>query len=113
MSGRLQGRVAIVTGAGCVGPGWGNGPAVAVHFAEENAKVFAVDRDLQAAEETSARVKAVGGDIALQQCDVTDRSSVKKMVEACLRLIGPSGLAWEGNATSSAPYPDPSRSRRG
>ena len=111
MSGRLQGRVAIVTGAGCVGPGWGNGPAVAVRFAEEGAKVFAVDRDLQAAEETSARVKAVGGDIALQQCDVTDRSSVKKMVEACLRLIGPSGLAWEGNATSSAPYPDPSRSR--
>ena len=84
MSGRLQGRVAIVTGAGCVGPGWGNGRAVAVRFAEEGAKVFAVDRDLQAAEETVARVKAVGGDIALQQCDVTDSSSVKKMVDACL-----------------------------
>ena len=84
MSGRLQGRVAIVTGAGCVGPGWGNGRAVAVRFAEEGAKVFAVDRDLQAAEETVERVKAVGGDIALQQCDVTDSSSVKKVVEACL-----------------------------
>ena len=84
MSGRLQGRVAIVTGAGCVGPGWGNGRAVAVRFAEEGAKVFAVDRDLQAAEETVERVKAVGGDIALQQCDVTDSSSVKKMVDAFL-----------------------------
>ena len=37
MSGRLQGKVAIVTGAGCVGPGWGNGRAMAVRFAEEGA----------------------------------------------------------------------------
>ena len=35
MSGRLQGRIAIVTGAGCIGPGWGNGRATAVRFAEE------------------------------------------------------------------------------
>ena len=46
MSGRLQDRVAIVTGAGCVGPGWGNGRATAVRFVEEGAKIFAVDRDL-------------------------------------------------------------------
>ena len=40
---RLKGRVAIVTGAGSVGPGWGNGRAIAARFAAEGAKVFAVD----------------------------------------------------------------------
>ena len=36
MSGRLDGKVAIITGAGCVGPGWGNGRAACVRFAEED-----------------------------------------------------------------------------
>ena len=44
--------IAIVTGAGCVGPGWGNGRATAVRFAEEGAKMFAVDRDLDSTAET-------------------------------------------------------------
>ena len=42
---RFESRVAIVTGAGCVGPGWGNGRAMAVRLAEEGARVLAVDRD--------------------------------------------------------------------
>ena len=46
MTGRLAGKIAFVTGAGCVGPGWGNGRATCVRFAEEGAKIFAVDRDL-------------------------------------------------------------------
>ena len=41
--GRLQDKVAIVTGAGAVGPGWGNGRATAVRFAQEGATVFALD----------------------------------------------------------------------
>jgi NAD(P)-dependent dehydrogenase (short-subunit alcohol dehydrogenase family) len=84
MSGRLQDRVVIVTGAGCVGPGWGNGRAVAVRFAEEGAKIFAVDRNLDGVAETVERVTAAGGEIAVHQCDVTDGTSVKAMVEACL-----------------------------
>jgi hypothetical protein len=40
---RLRDRVAIVTGAGSSGPGWGNGKATAVTFAREGAKIFAVD----------------------------------------------------------------------
>ena len=61
--GRLQDKVAIVTGAGCVGPGWGNGRAIAVRFAQEGARVFAVDKDMQAMDETLALVRAAGGDI--------------------------------------------------
>jgi NAD(P)-dependent dehydrogenase (short-subunit alcohol dehydrogenase family) len=57
MTQRLQDRVAIVTGAGSVGPGWGNGRAVAVRFAEEGARVFAVDRDLDRLAETVALVR--------------------------------------------------------
>ncbi len=88
MSGRLQDRIAIVTGAGSVGPGWGNGRATCVRFAEQGSKIFAVDRDLDKVAETVERVKAVGGEIVLQQCDVTDSASVAAMAEACLRCFG-------------------------
>ena len=88
MSGRLQDRVAIVTGAGCVGPGWGNGRATCVRFAEEGAKIFAVDRNLDYVTETVERVKAAGGDIVVQQCDVTDSASVAAMVATCVARFG-------------------------
>ncbi len=41
---RFEGKVAMVTGAGCVGPGWGNGRAIAVRLVEEGARVLAADR---------------------------------------------------------------------
>ena len=46
MSGRLDGKVALAMGAGSLGPGWGNGRAIAVRFSQEGAKVFAIDRDM-------------------------------------------------------------------
>jgi hypothetical protein len=88
MSGRLQGKIVIVTGAGSVGPGWGNGRATCVRFAEEGAKIFAVDRNLDSTAETVERVKAAGGDIVVRQCDVTDSASVAAMVQACLDRYG-------------------------
>jgi NAD(P)-dependent dehydrogenase (short-subunit alcohol dehydrogenase family) len=88
VTGRLQDRIAIVTGAGCVGPGWGNGRAIAVRFAEEGARIFAVDRDLDTVRETIDRVKAVGGEIVTHQCDVTGAASVEAMVKTCLDRFG-------------------------
>ncbi len=88
MNGRLQDRIAIVTGAGSVGPGWGNGRATCVRFAEEGARIFAVDRDLDKTAETVERVQAAGGEIVIHQCDVTKSDSVKAMVDACLRRFG-------------------------
>ena len=42
---RLKGKIAMVVGAGSIGPGWGNGKATAATFAREGAQVFCVDRD--------------------------------------------------------------------
>ncbi len=88
MSQRLQGKVVIVTGAGCVGPGWGNGRAVAVRFAEEGAKVFAVDKSAHAMEETLARVRAVQGEVDPYTCDMTSAAEVEAMVKACVARFG-------------------------
>lgn len=88
MPGRLEGKIAIVTGAGCVGPGWGNGRATCVRFAEEGATVFAVDIDLQSMEETIQRTKATAGLIKPYQCNVMQQESVEDMVQACLAEFG-------------------------
>lgn len=88
MTGRLAGRVAIVTGAGCVGPGWGNGRAAAVRFAAEGARVLAVDLHEAALEETLAAVAESGGEIVPHTCDVTDSAAVAAMVQACVDVFG-------------------------
>jgi hypothetical protein len=82
---RLKGRVAIVTGAGSVGPGWGNGRAIAVRFAEEGAKVFAVDAQEERLKETVERSSST---VQTHICDVTDGKSVAAMVAACLERFG-------------------------
>jgi NAD(P)-dependent dehydrogenase (short-subunit alcohol dehydrogenase family) len=88
MAGRLQDKVALVTGAGCVGPGWGNGRATAVLFAREGAKVFAADRNGESMKETVALAGEFGGAIRTHECDVTNGASVKAMVDACLKAFG-------------------------
>ncbi len=88
MTGRLQDKVAIVTGAGCVGPGWGNGRATAVRFAQEGAKIFAVDLKPESVEETVQHVKDAGGEIVVRQCDVTSGASVAAMTQACVKHYG-------------------------
>src|SRR5262245_38831416 len=88
MPGRLADKIAIVTGAGCVGPGWGNGRATAVLFAQEGAKVFAVDKSADAMAETLARSRDAGGKVVAHYCDVTVGSEVAAMVEACRARFG-------------------------
>jgi NAD(P)-dependent dehydrogenase (short-subunit alcohol dehydrogenase family) len=85
MGERLKGRIAIVTGAGSVGPGWGNGRAIAARFAEEGAKVFAVDLHAERLVETENVAKA---DIRAHICDVTDANAVKEMIETCVQHFG-------------------------
>ena len=88
VAGRLQGQVALVTGAGSVGPGWGNGRAIAVRFAQEGARLFAVDRDLERMQETVRLVEEAGGEITTASCDVTQLDAVAAVVAQCLERFG-------------------------
>src|SRR5712691_8264921 len=88
MTRRLEGKVAIITGAGSVGPGWGNGRATAVRFAEEGAKIFAVDREAERLRETVESVKKAGGVIATHVCDVNKGSVFGARVDACVKAYG-------------------------
>jgi len=88
MGKRLQDKVAIVTGAGSIGPGWGNGKAAAVLFAREGAKVFAVDLNRAAAEETKSLIDQEGGLCTFHQADVTKSAEVKAFVGRCLEIYG-------------------------
>jgi len=88
MGDRMKNKVAIVTGAGSVGPGWGNGKATAVLFAREGAKVFAVDVNLKAAEETKSIIEKEGGICTIQKADVTKANEVKAVVDQCIKTYG-------------------------
>lgn len=87
-TGRLAGKVALVMGAGSVGPGWGNGRAIAVRFAEEGAVVCGLDRDPSRLEETAARVETAGGRFVAGSCDVTNSDSVREAVQGCVAQLG-------------------------
>jgi NAD(P)-dependent dehydrogenase (short-subunit alcohol dehydrogenase family) len=86
---RLKGKIALVVGAGSVGPGWGNGKATAVAFAREGAKVFCADVNLAATEETAAIIKGEGGEARAYKADVTKSAEVAAMVAACRKAYGP------------------------
>lgn len=88
MSGRLEGRVALVFGAGSVGPGWGNGKATAVQFAREGASVICVDLDPKAAKETAGLVQAECVKALALSGDVTNSAEVKNVVDAVMQEFG-------------------------
>src|ERR1043166_8318326 len=80
---RLKDKVALVAGAGSIGPGWGNGKAPAVTFALEGAKVLCADVNLAAAEETAAIINGEAGEARAFQADVTSAADVAAMIAAC------------------------------
>ena len=82
---RLKNKVAMVIGAGQrPGRTMGNGRATAVLFAREGARVLAVDRNLDSAEETVGLIRKEGGEAYAFAADVTDESSLRAAVAACL-----------------------------
>ena len=85
---RLEGKVAIVTGAGSSGPGVGTGKATATLFAREGAKVLLVDRSQRQAEETLSAIREEGGEASVFEGDVTGSEDCRAMVEAAVQQFG-------------------------
>jgi len=88
MAGKLQGRTAIVFGAGSVGEGWGNGKAAAVAYAREGAKVVAVDLHQEAATATRDIIRNEGGEAIAVAADVTQLADVQRTVDEAVRAYG-------------------------
>ena len=86
--GRMEGKVAIVTGAGSSGPGIGNGKAAAVLFAREGAKVLLVDQVLARAEETLELILQEGGEASALEANVISAEDCRRMVEAAVERYG-------------------------
>ena len=86
---RLAGKTAIVIGAGQgPGTGMGNGRATTLRFAQEGARVLAVDLDLASAQETAALAAKEGGACTAFEADVTREASLKAAIEAAHQSFG-------------------------
>lgn len=88
MGDRLRDKVAFVTGAGSIGPGWGNGKAAAAAFAREGAKVYALDLKAEAVEETAGIIRGEGGIVETAVCDVSKGEQVERAVKDCMERFG-------------------------
>jgi len=86
---RLEGKIAIVIGAGqSPGEGIGNGRATVRRFAQEGARILAVDRDLSAAAETAALASAEGLECVPFEADVTREATLAAAMEEAMRRWG-------------------------
>jgi len=88
MAGRLDGKTALVIGAGSVGEGWGNGRATAVLFAREGATVLGTDRDAAALDRTAELAAAEGLRIATRTGDVTDPQVMDMLIAGAHATLG-------------------------
>ncbi len=79
----LGGKVAVVTGSSR-----GIGAAIAKTFANAGATVIITSRDLAACELVASDIKRAGGAAICFECDTSDESGVKRLVEAVAKKYG-------------------------
>ncbi|MEJ8825821.1 2-hydroxycyclohexanecarboxyl-CoA dehydrogenase [Variovorax humicola] len=80
---RFESKTVVVTGGG-----GGIGGATCRRFAREGAKVAVYDMNLEAAEKVASGIREEGGQAQAFCCDITDRASVDKAVEATQQSLG-------------------------
>jgi 3-oxoacyl-[acyl-carrier protein] reductase len=81
--GRLEGRIAVVTGAGR-----GIGRATAVRFAQEGAAVVVNDVDPEPAEEAAASVKEAGGEVLVSSENTVDLEQARQLMSRAAERFG-------------------------
>lgn len=115
MAGRLEGKTAIIVGAGQTpGETVGNGRAMSILFAREGAHVMCVDHRLDSAEETVKLVTDENGRAFAFEADVTksiDCAAIAR--EAVVRLNGSTFWSTMSARGAATPLPTPSRKMRG
>ncbi len=98
MTNKFSGKVALVTGGGS-----GIGQSTALQLAREGAHTLIVDLDLEAAKDTQNMIEIFGGQASVYQCDISNSSQVKDIVETILLeqdidiLVNNAGIAHIGN----------------
>jgi NAD(P)-dependent dehydrogenase (short-subunit alcohol dehydrogenase family) len=86
--GRLDGKTALVIGAGTVDGGWGNGKACAAEFARQGARVVCVDLDRTLAEEAAETIRAEGFDAIGTAGNATVSADMKAAVDLAVSTYG-------------------------
>jgi len=100
MEGLVQGKVALITGAGS-----GVGRAACLLFSEHGAKVVAADINGANAEETAKMVRDAGGECAAVTCNVADPASVDAAVAAAVESFGRLDAIYNNAGITISPIP--------
>src|SRR2546430_666972 len=94
----IREKTALVTGAGS-----GLGRAIALRLAREGAQLHLADVNALAMNETAQQVRALGGDVALTACDLSDMRSIDALVDDVHAqwgrldiLVNNAGIGWYG-----------------
>ena len=83
MSPVLEGKVAVITGAGR-----GLGKVFALRFAEEGAKLLLPDISLERSEAVAEEIRSSGGEAVAMETDISDEKATRKMAEKVVQQYG-------------------------
>lgn len=84
----LEGKIALIVGAGCIGEGMGNGRATALTFAREGATIICADINGESAEETACQIRDEGFEASAVALDVTNLVDVERVVATIMGTHG-------------------------
>jgi NAD(P)-dependent dehydrogenase (short-subunit alcohol dehydrogenase family) len=85
---KLEGKVAIVTGAGSSGPGLGTGKAISIVLARQGAKVVLVDKFEDRARDTLRLIEDEGGEASIVTADLTEIPACQRVVDETIARHG-------------------------